>query len=131
MRAEIAAAAVAALHAVKAGLPVQTDINSGFSPPADAAWARIAFVDGAESFASIGGTDNLARQPVLAYADIFTPLGEGDGEAVELAKAVRDGWRRLTVPGARWQRFEEGAEGPLDGEYRKQVVAVFLRSERV
>lgn len=131
VRPPIVAAVERALDNFEAGFPVQGDINDAFEPPADRAWARVAFVDGAESIAVKGGATALARSPILVYVDIFTPLGDGDGLAVELAGIVRNSLRRLIVPGARWQRFEQGPEGVVDGEYRKQVVAVFIGSQRV
>lgn len=131
MRAEICTEVTAAARVVVPAMPFQPDANALFSPPADAPWGRITFVDGAETFVSVGGTSNLAREPVLVYVDLFLPLGSGDGLAGELATAVRNALRRLAVTGARWHRFEAGTEGPTGADYRKQVVAVFHRTLRV
>jgi hypothetical protein len=133
MKAEIAAAAEAGLQAVEAGFPVQTDANLPFDRPDNGAWARVSFRGGAKLFESIGGVGgNLERGPLIAYCDIFTPLGEGDGRADELGVGVENEWRRLVVPGARFDRFqEEAAEGIVDGQWRKQIAAVFLQSQRV
>jgi hypothetical protein len=131
VRPPIVAAVTDGLVAHTPGFQVQGDINDGFEPPANEPWARISFVDGAETIAVKGGATALARSPILVYVDLFTPLGEGDGLAVELDGVVKNSLRRLIVPGARWQRFEQGPEGVVDGEYRKQVVAVFIGSQRV
>jgi len=131
VRPAIVAVVSEALDVYEQDFPVQGDINDAFEPPADRAWARVSFVDGAENIAIMGGATALARSPILVYVDIFTPLGDGDGLAVELDKVVKNSLRRLIVPGARWQRFEQGPEGVVDGEYRKQVVAVFIGSQRV
>ncbi len=131
MRAAIASTLAAAYLVADPALPIQSDINLPFARPTDRSWVRLSFTDGGEEFASMGGATNLARGITLVFVDVFVPLGKGDGEAVTLANVAKNALRRLSVTGARWQRFEGGAEGPLADEYRKQVIAVFLRTDRV
>lgn len=132
MRSEISAVVVAALLAAVPGMQVQTDINLPFDTPSDATWAQIWFVEGAQSIETMGGVGNsLERGPVLTYVNIYAPKGSGDGEADSLATVVKNALRRLTVTDARWERFEGSPEGFVNGEWRKQIVAVFLRSVRV
>jgi hypothetical protein len=132
VRAEIAAGAKAGLLAVDATLPVQEDANAAFDRPDNRAWARISFQDGFRRFETLGGEGgNLERGPALAFIDIFVPLDSGDGDLVALVEGAKNGVRRLDVPGARFQRFDQGPEGQVDGQFRKQIVAVFLASQRV
>lgn len=132
-RAEISAVIETTLKTAS-GVPtmfVETDRNVVSDTPPAAPWGRVTFVDGAENMVSVGGDTNLARSPILVYIDIFTALGIGDGTATDLAKATRNALRRLNVTGARWSHFLEGVEGKETAFYRKQVIAVFTKSQRV
>lgn len=131
-RGDIAAAVTAGLRGVDPALPIQQDPNLPFAPPTDRSWARISFQEGGKSFVSVGGAGgNLERGPLLAYVDIFTPLGSGDGEATALGAGAENALRRLNVGASRFERFQGGPEGVAGGEWRKQIVAVFSRSVRV
>ena len=134
MRAEIVAPARDALLVALPAIKIQEDPNIALDRGAGDTWARFSFQgDGEGAFETFGGEGgNIERGPLLAYCDIFTPLDSGDGDATALGEVVKGAWRRLSVDGARWQRFGPGAaEGVVDGQWRKQIVAVFLRSERV
>lgn len=132
-RVEISAVLVPAIRAAAENptMFIQTDENIAQTDPPAAPWARIIFKDGAEEQVSIGGEDSLFRQPIVVFVDHFTEQNIGDGLAVQLAKATRNALRRLNVTGARWSRFLEGVEGNEGAFYRKQVIAVFTKSERV
>lgn len=119
-----------ALTVAVPGIGIQTDVNASFTPPQDALWARIAFRDGAKDVAAIGGNGNLWRGPLLAYVDIFAPLGSGDGEVTTACKSVRDACRGINREGLKVRRFEAGPEGTSNSLYRKQQIVVFDHSER-
>lgn len=129
-RATIAQALSAALVAASPTIEIQPDGNDGFTPPNNATWARLTFLDGAKTIAAYGGTGNLWRGPLLAYVDIFTPLGIGDAEAVDLCEAVRAAARAITSPGLTLRSFQTGPEGISEGWFRKQQIVVFDHSER-
>lgn len=119
------------LRAAYPEIRINTDPNFPFEPPADALFAEVVFVDGSEEGTSIGGDTIGIRQPILVYVDLRAPIGMGVGEVVVAEEVLKAGLRRFTVPGARWWRFEQGAEGRDGADYRKQVVALFMRSDRV
>lgn len=131
LRASVAAPLVALMATRFPGLPINTDPTMPFDQPAGAPWGILTFQSGAEAFRSIGGATSLAVEPLLAYFDARVPLSMGDGLAEEITDVALDAWRRLKVAEGRWKRFEGGAEGVLDGDYRKMVGALFWRTRRV
>lgn len=131
-RVAIADQLQAGFASTHAGLLIRSDRNVAFTPPSDAAWLDVSFVDGAEDLAAVGAAGGrLYRQPLLVYVDAYTPLNSGDALATELVERAKALLRYRSIEGARWERFEAGPEGESRGEYRKQLVAIFRRSLRV
>lgn len=122
--------AVAAVASLIAGIDVQVDANSNFTPPQAKPWARIIIKDGNQTIAAFGASAPLWRGPVALYVDVFTPLNSGDGLAVDACEALRLAIRQFTRSGLRFLRIEPGAEGPVEGQYRKQLIGIYERTER-
>lgn len=130
-RIAIVNTATAAITAVESTMEFQTDANVGFVPTDGVPWTRFTFLDGEQSQASFGAPGGrLFRGPALVFIDVFTPQGVGDALAVNSCKAAREALRTISVNGLRFTRFQPGPEGPVDGWYRKQLIAVLSFSER-
>lgn len=130
-RIAIVNTATAALTAVESTMEFQTDANVAFVPTDGVPWARFTFLDGEQQQVSFGVFGaRLFRGPALVFIDVFTPQGKGDALAVNSCEAVRAALRTISVSGLRFTRFQPGPEGPVDGWYRKQLIAVLSFSER-
>lgn len=125
--------AAALLETAHGSVPVKSDQNLVNNPPSDAPWVRATFQDGAEgdpvSFGGVGG--NLHRQPLVIIIDHFVPTNQGDGQASAMQEVSKAALRHQVIDGARWVRFDAGAEGEAEGEYRKQLIVIFRRGLRV
>ena len=79
--------------------PVQYP-NTSFTPPNDAAWVRLTIADAGATWASFGDPgNNVERNVGLVTVQIFVPVDQGEGEALELAdqaRAVFRSWRDVT-----------------------------------
>lgn len=71
--------------------------NVDFTPPDNTAWVRLNVADADTRQASFGDPgNNVHRHTGLVTVMIFTPLGQGDKEALELADqaaAIFRGWQ--------------------------------------
>lgn len=118
------------LHTYSAGMLVETDPNVTHTPDAKAKWARVTIRDGDQTIAGIGASAPLWRGPIVVIVDVFVPLNSGDGFVVDACKALRLAMRGFSMSGLRFVRVQSGAEGLAEGQYRKQQIAVFERTER-
>jgi hypothetical protein len=109
---------------------VQTDPNMTIERSPGTAWARIIYKDGAHNVAGVGAGRPLLRGPVIVFVDIFVPLNSGDGLAVDACEAVRDAMITFQSNGLRFERFESGVEGLVDGQYQKQQIVVLNHRTR-
>lgn len=75
---------------------VQYD-NVELEKPQDTEWIRFTVLQGASLAASIGS--KRFRNTGVAIAQVFTPVGKGDKDAVSLADVVRGQFRAVTVSG--------------------------------
>lgn len=70
----------------------KTDIqwpNTDYKPAVGTPWLRASFQDGDNMTAGIGGEARLNRQVGVMYIQVFTPAGEGEGQAIDYAEEVR------------------------------------------
>jgi hypothetical protein len=130
IRSLLATQAKATALAAVPTLAIQIDANTPFSPPEDALWMRLSFVDGNE-VRFPGRAQQLVRRPILMFVDIFGPQGQGDGAVSGLAESMRTGIRGYVGAGYRFTNIQEGPEGNADAFYRKQIVGVFRNDFRV
>lgn len=72
------------------------DPNSKFSPP-KTTYAVLTVRLGSSFQASCGGTTRLFRTPGLAIFQVFAPVDSGEAPALQLADAIADGFRGVTV----------------------------------
>ncbi len=68
------------------------------TPPNDAAWVRLAVIEGESRQVSMGQCRTFRRVGVVAV-QIFVPVGDGTGLAKSLADSVRDTFEGLTIDG--------------------------------
>lgn len=130
LRTALTTAVKAALLDIEPDLPIQDDPNVAFTQPLQSAWARITIRDGGQRIAGFGAGTPLWRGPIIVTVDIFVPQNSGDGFAVDACEAVRLAMRSYRATGLRVVRIEPGAEGLVDGQYRKQQIGIFERDER-
>lgn len=130
LRKALSDMAVAAVTTIIAEIEAQVDANAGFTPPQGQPWMRVIIKDGNQTVAGIGASAALWRGPIALYVDVFTPLNSGDGLAVDACEALRPAIRQFTWSGLRFLRIEPGAEGPAEGQYRKQLIGIYERTER-
>lgn len=130
LRAALTELVKTALHSVEPDLAIQVDPNFEFTQPQQDAWARVTIRDGGQRIAGFGAGAPLWRGLVVVTVDVFVPQNSGDGFAVDACEAVRLAMRAYRSTGLRVVRIEPGAEGLVDGQYRKQQIGIFERDER-
>lgn len=103
--------------------------NVKFTIPTSGSWVRLNIVDSGADRASMGDPgNNIERNLGQVTVQVFAPSGDGEGEANELADAVRDIFRdwQDSASGLRFRvppyARQIGAEGKW---YQVNVVAPF------
>jgi len=81
---------------ISGGLPTQYDNDDTFAKPENARWCRFTILPG-ESFQVTVGKNQRYRTPGVASAQVFTPAGAGDAEALGVADTIKDAFRSLRL----------------------------------
>jgi len=96
-------------------IPTQYD-DAPFDQPDAARWVRFTIVEGGAIVAEKRGNNQAHRKTGLAIAQVFVPLGTGDGVALGTADTIADAFRSVTVDGISFRTptlktIGEGREG--------------------
>ena len=84
---------------ITTGLSVPTAWdNAVFSPPNGTTWTRFSMVE-TKAETIEGGTNRRYRTPGAAVAQVFSPLGVGEKDALSLADSIAGVFRATTVDG--------------------------------
>lgn len=133
--AEIAAAVrtrFAAQVATPNSLPVAQD-NAPFTPPATGRWARLTVLFGVQAGADFGGAQRRYRTTGLALAQLYEPVGVGDGAQLAIVSDIQDAFRGVTVGGppfvAFGAPFVSAPPAREEGGYWQTVVSIPFRAD--
>jgi len=112
-----------------AGQPPTQFPNQKFTPPDNLPWMRLVIQDAGVNWASMGDPgNNVARNVGQVTVQIFTPSGDGEGLALEIANqalAVFRSWSD-TATGLRFEVPPYARQVGVEGKwYQINVVAPF------
>lgn len=71
--------------------------NAPFTPPASGRWCRLAVLLGAQAQVEIGMP--RFRTVGVAIAQLFDPVGQGDGAQLDVVDAIVDAFRSVSIAG--------------------------------
>lgn len=117
------------------GVPI-TDIateNTSYDPVEGREYVRVA-IRAADAFRlTIGSTKSDYRYPSVLFVQVFTPLGTGDGRAIQLAEQAAAIFRAntLAIPGGRiiFRTPTVRRVGPDKTFYQVNCVVPFVRDQ--
>lgn len=101
--------------------------NKKVSKPTDAPWVRMTIQNGDANVACVGGSTIRYRHDGSVIVEIWTPLGEGDGEARELGDLAASIFRGWESGGLRFWAPRVVPLGERNGWYRVNMIAPFQR----
>ncbi len=81
---------------IKTALPVQYDNDAAFVTPDNRLWVRFTVLPASCNWLEIGASRTM-RDAMLAIAQIFAPLGQGDSTARALADTIATAFRGVTA----------------------------------
>jgi hypothetical protein len=81
---------------IKTALPVQYDNDAAFKAPDNRMWVRFSVLPAAEEWLEIGASRTV-RSTMLAIAQIFSPIGTGDGTPRALADTIATAFRGVSA----------------------------------
>lgn len=101
----------------------QKDGSIETTKPNGSAWVRLSIQNGdSRQVATVG---DKWRHPGVLIVQVFTPVGQGDKEALIIADAVVSVFQGVTVSGIRFRATSINAVGPSDGWYQVNVTTDF------
>jgi len=110
-------------------LPTHYD-NHKFDNPDNAKWCRLTIKTGETFQMSIGSPDGQReRTHGVMIAQLFGPIGEGDGELREIADAVRAAFRRVTDTGVTFRTPSAHEQGLFSDSWQINVVCPFYADD--
>jgi len=115
---------------IKSALPTQYDNDGSFTRPKGAPWCRFTVLQGETAQVTAGGFKRF-RQPGVAIAQLFMPLGEGDKRGLELADAVKLAFRSVTAAGVIYRSPSVQNMGRQEGEWQLNVSCPFFADDLV
>lgn len=122
----------ATLVATPLGMPTAHD-NVPFTPPATGRWCRMTVLFGLQSGADFGAASKRYRTAGVAMAQLYEPLGIGDGAQLDVAEAIQDAFRGVTVTGPPHIAFQppyvSAPPARDDGGYWQVVVSIPFRAD--
>lgn len=96
------AAAIRSRFATEVATPNTLQVahdNAPFTPPASGRWARLTVLFGVQTGADFGAASKRYRTAGVAMAQLFEPIGIGDGAQLALVSDVQDAFRGVSLPG--------------------------------
>lgn len=100
--------------------------NQGFENPDNAAWCRLSVKTGETFQTSIGSPgSNRERTHGVVIAQLFGPVGDGDGELRKIADAVCTAFRRVSDDGVTFRTPSMHEQGLFGDSWQINVVCPF------
>lgn len=101
-------------------VPIQYD-NVALTPPQNSPWMRFSIVPGDSFQKTLGDQNRRFRTVGTAIAQVFIPLAMGDRAGLEIADAVRDAFRAVSVDGVVFQTPSITVLGRDEGHWQINV----------
>ena len=115
---------------IKSALPTQYDNDDSFTKPESAPWCRFTVLQGETAQVTAGGFKRF-RQPGVAIAQIFVPVGEGGARALQIADQVKLAFRSVTAAGVIYKSPSAENMGRRGGEWQVNVNCPFFADDLV
>ena len=110
-------------------LPTQYD-NHDTPNPDNAKWCRLTIKTGETFQVSLGAPGSQReRTHGVVIAQLFGPLGDGDGDLRDIADAVRVAFRRVTDTGVTFRTPSIHEQGLLGDSWQINVVCPFYADD--
>lgn len=104
--------------------------NQKFDNPDNTKWCRLTIKCGQTYQVSIGSpTGNRDRTPGVMIAQLFCPVGDGDGGLREVADAIREAFRRVTDTGVTFKTPSINEVGRNGAEWQINVNCPFYADD--
>jgi hypothetical protein len=98
--------------------------NDGQAAPADnSMWCRFYILDSPGKRLTVGVKNY--RRPGVAVAQLFGPLGQGDGALIEMADAIATAFTSVSADGVRYLTAYQQPVGLEGGQYQINVICPF------
>lgn len=113
---------------ILSALPTQYDNDGAFTKPEGAVWCRFSILPG-ETLQIEMGDLNRYRTVGVAMAQVFTPVGQGDKEALIVADAIKTAFRAVSAGGVVFKTPSLQVVGRSGDEWQQNVNCPFYVDE--
>jgi hypothetical protein len=104
--------------------------NQSLDNPDNEIWCRLTIKSGETTQESIGSpSSNRDRTSGVMIAQLFAPIGKGDGELKELADVIRAAFKRVTQDGVTFKTPSIYEQGIREGMWQINVVCPFYADD--
>ncbi|HUS74347.1 MAG TPA: phage tail terminator-like protein [Sedimentisphaerales bacterium] len=104
--------------------------NQKYDNPDNAKWCRLTVKFGETLQKSVGSpTGNRGRTPGVMIAQLFGPVGKGDGALLEVADAVETAFKRVTDTGVTFRTPSTYPRGRSGDEWQINVECPFYADD--
>ena len=110
------------------GYHVQYDDQEGFNKPDFAKWMRVSIRPSETNQATLGEQKKFRRRGVMII-QIFTPSGEGDESALEVADVIDTAFKSVTADGVTYQTPYIEVVGRNDNYWQINVTCPFYSDD--
>ena len=121
------------LVAVARSLKTVFDNQVETTVPAEERWCRFAVQLGLQQQVTTGGPGTRRFRTVgVALAQLFEPIGQGDGSQLEIVAAIQDAFRNVSLPGLPHITFDPpyvSAPPVREDSWWQCVVAIPFRAD--
>ena len=99
--------------------------NQNFTPPVDNLWCRLSIRFGVSRQISFSATVSRFRYPGVIIAQLFLPIGLGDGLLTEMADNINDSFRSKDAGGVIYWTPYINSIGVFEGFWQENVTIPF------
>lgn len=104
--------------------------NQNLDNPDNEIWCRLTIKSGQTTQESIGApSSNRDRTTGIMIAQLFAPIGKGDGDLKELAGTIRVAFKRVTDNGVTFRTPSINEQGKREGMWQINVVCPFYSDD--
>lgn len=104
--------------------------NQSLDNPDNEIWCRLTIKSGETTQESIGApSSNRDRTSGVMIAQLFAPIGKGDGDLKELAETIRAAFKRVTQDGVTFRTPSIYEQGTREGMWQINVVCPFYSDD--
>ena len=105
---------------IATAIPVQYDNDAAFKAPDNRMWVRFSVLPAAENWLEIGSSRTV-RSTMLAIAQIFSPIGTGDGTPRALADTIATAFRGVAASSITYGLPYIGVDGMVNAWHQINV----------